>query len=238
MRLTTRAIWDFGLPEYTVFNVQIWYNGTSDDGKVTDKPQGVAAPAFEDEGDESKLESGVAMVGHANEVPNVPLNQGVSYRDREMHESEVNENGKRMQETTTLGSTFSDKKTSPSISEGEEAGGDDAVNQDDGRSGDRPSGKIPRDESPEFIKKLEKIFLQFGDYILAMILKNLKLRLDQENLAEAYRRKIGVLTKENGGDSAEAGKIVERQIRDVFGEDFQLTLDRYLESFVERINLP
>ncbi|XP_063992203.1 uncharacterized protein LOC135170367 isoform X4 [Diachasmimorpha longicaudata] len=215
MRLTTRAIWDFGLPEYTVFNVQIWYNGTSDDGKVTDKPQGVAAPAFEDEGDER-----------------------VSYRDREMHESEVNENGKRMQETTTLGSTFSDKKTSPSISEGEEAGGDDAVNQDDGRSGDRPSGKIPRDESPEFIKKLEKIFLQFGDYILAMILKNLKLRLDQENLAEAYRRKIGVLTKENGGDSAEAGKIVERQIRDVFGEDFQLTLDRYLESFVERINLP
>ncbi|XP_011312391.1 uncharacterized protein [Fopius arisanus] len=179
------------------------------------------------DGDERKVKKSQVREIHPNEVTSVAKNQ------------EVNENDKRMQKTDTLESTLSDKKASSNILQGKKRRSKrDTVNQDERATDNNTKINDPKeDNSKEFVEKLSNVFLYFGDYIVAIMLKNIKVQLREEDMAEAYENKMAELTVEHEMTSMEAAKMVGRKVEEAFGESFQLKIKNYLKWLVDNIEL-
>uniref|UniRef100_A0A6V7LAD1 Uncharacterized protein n=1 Tax=Bracon brevicornis TaxID=1563983 RepID=A0A6V7LAD1_9HYME len=197
----------------------------------------------------------------------VPENQVVGTAGRNKGSSnyyhqEVNENDKGMKEIGTLGSSIAtDKKTYSGISsvvDKDDGNGVKKIYKDklsflhnqnpwtrmnsltkhDSFGDNRKmSSSLRSNDNPEFLQRLEKTFDLFGDYILAVILKDIKKRLIHEKIFEGYQERVKEIAAENGGNIQEAAESIQNEIKEQFGDDFQAKLVEYLQTLVGKIEL-
>lgn len=96
---------------------------------------------------------------------------------------------------------------------------------------------LPMDKIADFVFSVGNIIYQAGDYILTLLLGDMKRRLRGARINERFEGKVEELAKNYGGDSAKALGIMEKRIHSQLGKSYEFEIIKLLKELRDGLEL-